>query len=397
MHQLSEIPRLRRSSHDAYILIVIAPDSFKESLTASEAAWAIQRGIQKAAKKVKSEIRTILLPLSDGGEGCRDALVGATGGRIVNVKCHDPLMRSLKGSIGVLSSGKTVILDMASASGLSLLKQKERNPMITTTFGTGDLIKAALDHGVDEIITGIGGSATVDGGTGAAQALGCRFFDHDNNLITQALSGGQLRRIKEIDLVKRDSRIDSVNICVACDVDNPFTGPGGAANVYAPQKGASPEEVTILEENLLHLEEIIRRDIGIDLKHKPGSGASGGLGGGLHAFLDAQLSCGINLVLKVINFREKIRQADLIITGEGKLDTQTLRGKVIKGVCMEAKNMGVPVIALAGIIEAGYEPLFREGLSGVQCINPETISLKEAMENAAMLLEKTAGEVIQKL
>jgi glycerate kinase len=339
--------------------------------------------------------RIISLPLSDGGEGCMEVLLNAMRGERCRITVKDPLMRHIQAEYGILSNGKTAVMDMASASGLILLKRREQNPMRTTTYGTGEMIKSALEKGVRKIIIGIGGSATTDGGVGAAQALGCRFLDKNGNPLPEGLCGGKLNLIRKIDLSIRDPRIAKTRIIAACDVDNPFTGSRGAARVYSPQKGASPRDVERLERNLSRLNEIVKRDLRIDLNSIKGSGAAGGLGGGLCAFMGAELRKGIEVILKTTRFRERLKGVDLVVTGEGCLDQQTLNGKVIWGVVQEAKKAKVPVIALVGKLEAGYEALYNMGLTTVFCIAPGPSTLEIAFKNTIRNLQNTTANLIR--
>jgi glycerate kinase len=391
VRQLPQIPGLRRSSHDTGFVILLAPDSFKGSCTAKEACEAMAAGILSVCPKA----RIISLPLSDGGEGCMEVLLNAMGGERYRITVNDPLMRAIHAEYGILSNKKTAVMDMASASGLILLKRREQNPLKTTTYGTGEIIRNALDKGVKKIIIGIGGSATTDGGVGTAQALGCRFLDKKGHCLPEGLSGGQLNRIHAIDLSKRDSRIAQTRIMVACDVDNPLTGSRGAARIYSPQKGATPKDVEILEGNLIRLNEIVMRDLGIDLNAIKGSGAAGGLGGGLYAFLGAELSKGIDIILKTTHFQQKLKDVDLVLTGEGCLDSQTLNGKTVWGVVKEAGKAGVPVVALVGSKKRGYEDLYPTGLTGAFSITPEPIPMEKAMKDTLINLRDSSANIIR--
>ncbi|MBN1902744.1 glycerate kinase [Candidatus Sumerlaeota bacterium] len=391
MRQLSQISGLRRDRHGSGFVILLAPDSFKGSCAAREACEAMAAGIRSVCPKA----RIISHPLSDGGEGCREILLDAVGGRRHAISVNDPLMRRIRAEYGILKNGKTAVMDMATASGLILLRSKERNPMRTTTYGTGEMIKSALKKGAKKIIMGIGGSATTDGGVGAAQALGCRFLDKHGRILPKGLPGGKLRLIQRIDLSKRDSHIDQTKILVACDVDNPFTGARGAARIYSPQKGASSGDVEILEENLAHLAEIIKRDMGIDLNSVKGSGAAGGLGGGLYAFLGAELQRGIEIILKATRFRAKLKGVDLVLTGEGCLDAQTMNGKVVWGVVKEAGRANIPVVAFAGRIKSGYEDLYSTGLTAAFAITREPVPMAKAMENAFYNIKEVCANVMR--
>ncbi len=325
--------------------IIIAPDSFKGSLTAAEVAASIERGV----KRVLPQAETIPVPLADGGEGTVDALVSATGGRLVTKEVTGPLGERVKASYGLLGDGETAVIEMAAASGLPLVPLEKRNPMLTTTYGTGELILAALDEGCRRIIIGIGGSATNDGGAGMAQALGVKLLDEEGLDIPYGAAG--LARLDRIDISSLDRRLAQVEVLVACDVDNPLTGPRGAARVYGPQKGADPQMVEELDQILERFAAIILRDLGKDVKDIPGAGAAGGLGAGLMAFLNGRLAPGVELVLAAVKLEERIQKgADLVITGEGAINEQTVYGKTPIGVAKLAKRYHLPVIAIAGSI-----------------------------------------------
>ena len=390
MHQ---IPGLRRSGNDPEPVILLAPDSFKGSCSAREACEALAAGIRAAGARA----RIVSLPMSDGGSGCLEAILHAQGGKKISVQVHDPLMRQIVAEIGIPGSGGCAVIEMASASGLTLLKSEERDPTRTTTYGTGELIKAALDQNVSKIIVGIGGSATTDGGIGAAQALGCRFLDEKGAPLPKGLAGGDLKKIRSFDLAARDERISGIEIIVACDVDNPFTGPTGAARIYSPQKGASPEKVEELEQGLCQLGFLVRKHLGIDLNGIPGAGAAGGLGGGMAAFSGAKLVRGIDVVMEATRFREKLEKADLVLTGEGSLDSQTLHGKTISGIIREAKKAGVPVIALTGSLGTNIESLYEHGLTAALCINPHGIPLETAMREVLKNIRTTTENLVRML
>jgi glycerate kinase len=370
--------------------IVVAPDSFKEALPARQVCEAIARGIRRA----RPDAAIDLLPMADGGEGTVDALVAATNGQLRESTVTGPLGESVRACWGVLGDDSgTAVLEMAAASGLGLVPSDRRNPLLTTTCGTGELIAAALNSGARRILIGIGGSATNDGGTGAAQAVGVRFVDRNGRVLPNGLSGGQLGLIDRIDPASRDPRIGQVPIEVACDVDNPLCGPRGAAAVYGPQKGADPESVRILDQNLAHLADVIQRDLGMQVRDTPGAGAAGGLGAGLLAFFDAKLRPGIQMVMDALRFLERIAGADLIITGEGRLDRQSMMGKLIEGVGRAAKAAGVPVIAMVGSIGQGADDAL-EVLQSYHCINPPNTPPAEALPQTATRLEQTAARVL---
>ncbi len=368
--------------------VVVAPDSFKESLSAREVADAIATGLRRAAP----ECEIVTVPVADGGEGTVQAIVDATGGQIHQRQVTGPLGQPVQAGFGITGDGLTAVIEMAWASGLPLVPEKKRNPLYTNTFGTGELIREALKMGVERILIGIGGSATVDGGVGMAQALGVRFRCRDGEV---GFGGGELGRITSIDMSARDARLAGVTIEVACDVDNPLVGPTGAAVVYGPQKGATPEQVKVLDANLAHLAGIIEHDLGKRVAHLPGSGAAGGLGAGLVAFLDAKLRPGVEIVLETVRFDEKLAGAQLVITGEGKLDGQSVFGKTPVGVARAAKRRGVPVIALAAVLDSGYEAVYQVGIDACFAISDRPMTKEDSMRRAAELLAKTAENVMR--
>lgn len=369
--------------------IVIAPDSFKGSLTSHEVAQAMERGV----KRVLPQCTTVLLPLSDGGEGLVDSLVVASGGKLLDYEVQGPLGRPVNAQMGLLGDGKTAVIEMAQASGLTLIKLEERNPLVTSTFGTGQLIKAALDLGCTKLIIGIGGSATNDGGMGMAQALGFQFLDGEGQPL--GAGGAELARLAKIDLSNVDPRLKDVQIEVACDVDNPLTGPQGAAHIYGPQKGATPEMVEFLDQALANYDLVLQRDLGKDVGLTPGAGAAGGLGTGLMALLGGKLVSGIELVLRVLRFTEKTKGAELVLTGEGKFDAQSAYGKVPVGVGRQCLKLGVPVVVVAGTVLPDAERLHQEGITAYFSIQNRPMSLEEAMENGAELVENQVAEVVR--
>jgi glycerate kinase len=369
--------------------IVLAPDSFKGSLSSTEAAEAMARGV----RKVLPEAELVLLPLSDGGEGLVESLVVASRGEVVECEVTGPLGTPVKAKLGLMGGGKTAVIEMAQASGLILVPEEERNPLVTTTFGTGELIAKALDLGCEHLIIGIGGSATNDGGMGMAQALGVRFLDEQGELLGSG--GAELARLAEIDVSRRDPRLDEVRIEVACDVTNPLTGPQGASHIYGPQKGATPEMVELLDAALNRYDQILKRDLGKDVGRIPGAGAAGGLGAGLMALLGGKLVSGIELVLDVLDFEGKAEGADLVLTGEGRFDGQSAYGKVPMGVAKRSRALDIPVVVIAGTVLPSAEVLHREGVTAYFSILNRPLSLKEAMEDAAELLEQQTAQVIR--
>ncbi len=336
--------------------IAIAPDSLKGSLTALEAATCIEEGFKSVLKNIS--VRKI--PMADGGEGTVRAIAESTGGKILTRTVTGPRGGKVRAHFSVSGDGKIAVIEMAAASGLALLKPNERDPMVTTTRGTGELIKHALKLGVRKVLVGIGGSATNDGGTGMARALGVRFLDAEGRALPEG--GGALRSLDRIDMRRLDPRMKGVKVEVACDVDNPLTGPHGAAHVYAPQKGATPAMVKKLDAGLKQLAAVIERDIGVDILDAPGSGAAGGLGGGLMAFLGGQLRPGVDIVIDSVKLKRHLKGCHLVITGEGRMDHQTAFGKTPSGVARVAKELGLPVIAICGSLGKDPEAVHSIGI-----------------------------------
>ncbi|MBY0121351.1 glycerate kinase [Bacillus sp. S/N-304-OC-R1] len=369
--------------------IVIAPDSFKGSLTAIKAAQAMEKGI----KKVSSNITTILVPVADGGEGTMESLVAATNGRIVPVTVKGPLLQPVQAAYGVLGDMETCVIEMANASGICLLKREELNPMNTTTFGTGQLIKQALDDGYRKFILAIGGSATNDGGAGMLQALGMNLLDSEGASI--GYGGSELGRLMKIEDREFDNRILNSDFLIATDVQNPLIGIDGASNVFGPQKGATPEMVEILDANLEHWADLIEDKTGIRLHDKPGAGAAGGIGGAFQAFFPSVTKRGIDIVIEYSKLADHLAEASCVFTGEGQIDFQTACGKTPMGVAEAAKKVNLPVFALTGSIGYGIEVLYEHGITSVHSITNAPMTLQEAIENAEELLEKTAEQVMR--
>lgn len=370
--------------------ILIAVDSFKGSLSSLEVGEAIARGIQRVSPDTITEI----IPMADGGEGTVEAIVQASQGQLCYKEVTSPLGEKVNAVFGKLPNNK-VVIEMAAASGLPLVPSNLRNPLHTTTRGTGELIREALDLGAKEILIGIGGSATNDGGAGMAQALGAKLLDHNGEELDG--SGGSLGELAHIDLSELDPRLKDIKIIVMCDVDNPLCGPRGASAVYGPQKGATPEMVEILDKNLAHFADIIQETFSRDFRDVPGAGAAGGLGMGLMAFTGAKLMTGIEAILDVVDFDTKVQQADLVITGEGRIDGQSVYGKVPMGVARRAQKYGKPTIAIVGSIGKGYEALYAYGLSTVQTIVNGPMPLEEAMANAFDLTADAAERLFRGL
>ena len=368
--------------------ILIAPDSFKESLSAQQAANTIAR----AFKAVIPQADLHLLPVADGGEGTTDALLAATHGRVFKQIVTGALGEARLAQWGILGGGgKTAVIETAAACGLDQVPIEKRNPWLTTTYGMGELIIAALDQGVRHIIIGLGGSATNDAGAGLLQALGVRLLDERGDPIPAG--GGGLARLSHIDLSTMDARLQHIRFEVACDVDNPLIGPCGASAVFGPQKGADAQMVSALDENLAHFSAIIQQKTGKDIAHRPGAGAAGGLGAAFMGFLDADLKSGIDIVLDAIGFENHLHNADLVITGEGRVDSQTVHGKTPVGVSKRAQKYRVPVIALAGSVSNDADILYQHGIDALFSIVNSAMNLDTALKQAEGNLYQTAYNV----
>ncbi|MDN4492955.1 glycerate kinase [Ureibacillus aquaedulcis] len=371
--------------------VVISPDSFKGTLTALEAAQAIEKGIKKADENVE----TVLLPVADGGEGTVDALVLATNGHYIKTTVLDPLGREIEASFGVLGNQTTCVIEMASASGITLLHNKERNPKIASSFGTGQLIKCALDQGFRDFIICIGGSATNDAGVGMLRALGLRLIDGLGLDVQKSIEG--LFDVKGLDFSNWDARLAESKIAIACDVDNPLVGEKGASAVFGPQKGVQEDEVEYFDQALTYFADIVEKVKGVRLHDYKGAGAAGGMGGALIAFLQGQFHQGIHLVLDVMKYNEKIQGADYVFTGEGKSDRQTLHGKAPFGVLKCAKDHEIPTVLLSGCIDEQDKSLLAEHYQEIHSVAGETISTEKAMKEASSSLSQKAYEVFSKL
>jgi glycerate kinase len=369
--------------------VVVAPNAFKGSLTAAQAAEAITRGVERA----DPACNVVSVPVADGGDGLVRVLARVMNGEIRVAEATDPLNRPVRATYLWLNDPALAVMEMAEVSGLTLLDPSERDPTRTSTLGTGELIQEILKADPKGIIIGIGGSATCDGGAGMAQALGIRFLEKSGALVNPA--GGSLKRIDRIDTRGLDPRLKNVKIEAACDVVNPLLGDNGAAKVYGPQKGATPEQVELLEEGLHHLAHLIFRDLGIDVTALKGGGAAGGLGAGLFAFLGAELRSGSDVVLDLVGFTAALSGADLVLTGEGALDPQTLSGKAPAGVAAGARKKGIPCIALAGTIACSLEELEKAGFSSAFPISRKLDDVESAMAGASYLLTDTAEQVVR--
>ena len=365
--------------------IVVAPDSFKGSLTALQAAEAMEQGFRRVFPDAEIE----KTPMADGGEGTVQSLVDATDGQLLVERVADPLGNEIDAEYGILGDGTTAVIEMAAASGLTLVSPSQRNPLLTTTYGTGQLLKATLDRGCRKLIIGIGGSATNDGGAGMAEALGAKLLTSDSEPISPG--GGGLGALGTIDLSELDPRLASTVTVVACDVDNPLTGDRGAARVYGPQKGATPEMVETLDANLGHFATVIQRDTEKVVGEIPGAGAAGGLGAGLIAFLNAELKSGVEIVIDAVQLERQLEGAALVVTGEGEINFQTVFGKTPVGVAKLAKQHGIPVIAIAGSIAEGAEGVHEAGIDAIVDIVPAPMPLDNAVDNAFDLTVEAAA------
>ena len=366
---------------------VLAPDSFKDSATGKEICEAMEKGILRVFPK--STVQHV--PMADGGEGSTEAVVDATGGEYIQKVVQGPLEEKVEATFGIHGDGKTAVIEMAEASGLQLLTPEERNPLYTTSYGTGELIRHCLDEGMKNIILCIGGSATNDGGVGMAQALGYQFKDKDGNEIRRG--GKYLKDIASIDTSNVHEHLASCEVLVASDVDNPLTGPEGAAAVFGPQKGATPEMVKELDEGLKHLEKMIEKNLGKSVGHIPGAGAAGGLGAGLLAFTEAKLERGVEIIVEATRLKEKVKDADVVFTGEGQIDFQTKYGKTPMGVVTAVKevNEKAKVIAISGSIGEDVETLYDLGFDGIfgTIASPGELDkvLKNTLENVSRVTE----------
>lgn len=367
--------------------ILVAPDSFKGSLSSKEVLEAISEGIRRA---IDAEI--VGVPIADGGEGTVDALIFSSGGKVVEAEVVGPLGDTVKSFFGILNDG-TAVIEMAASSGLSLVPDNMRNPLITTTYGVGQLIKEALDKGCRKFIIGLGGSATNDGGAGMIQALGVKLLDEDGKDIPYG--GGNLYKLKKVDISSIDKRVYESIFIVASDVTNPLCGENGASAVYGPQKGATKEMVEILDDNLRHYASVVKETLGKDFSDVPGAGAAGGLGFSLMAFLNAKIRSGIDIVMEASNIDEKIKSCDIVITGEGNTDFQTAYGKAPAGIARIAKKYGKPVLILSGGLGKNYKDLYDVGVTSMFSIVDKPMTLQEAMINAKKLMSDRAEDIIR--
>ncbi|MDQ2764095.1 MAG: glycerate kinase [Pseudomonadota bacterium] len=364
--------------------IVIAPQAFKGSLDAPHVAHAISRGVSQ----VFPHARLDLVPVADGGEGTVRALVQASRGRTVTTRVLGPLEQPVNATWGVLGGNQVGVIEIAAASGLPLIRRNERNPLRTTSYGTGELIRHALDLGMQRLIIGVGGSATNDGGAGMARALGAQFLDEHGQEL--ALGGGALRHLHHIDTTDLDPRLHAVEIEVACDVNNPLVGPNGASYIYGPQKGADYLMAEQLDDTLRHFAKVLKRDIGVDVADIPGAGAAGGLGAGLIAFGGATLRPGVDIVFRAINLEERMRDAQLVFTGEGRMDRQDLSGKAPLAVAQLAHRFGIPCVAIVGSTGRDYHVVFDHGLDAIIGTVNRPMPIERAVAESARLITEAA-------
>jgi glycerate kinase len=369
--------------------IIVAPNAFKGSLSATEAANAMKKGILAAIP----DCDIICVPVADGGDGLTEVMVLALSGKLVEISVMGPVFEPLSSVFCLAESQGVAVIEMARASGLALLPKEKQDPTKTSTYGTGELIHAALGRGAKRIIVGLGGSATCDGGIGMASALGYKFLDKYGTALVPI--GESLRMIYSIDRSKVDDRLQKAVFEGVCDVTNPLTGPNGASYVYSSQKGATTEQVKELDEGLENLAAVIQREMGLDIREMTGAGAAGGLGGGLHAFLGARLRKGIDLVIDIVNLKEKIRRADLVLTGEGQIDIQTKYDKAPAGVARAAKEAGVPCLAICGGVGKGIEELYDIGIDAVFTLCNGPLTLEAAMQDSFNLLSHAVEQVVR--
>lgn len=373
--------------------IILAPDSFKGSLSAHDVCLAMERGVLK----IFPDATVISLPLADGGEGTVETLVSATSGKFISVPVTDPLGNTTRATYGIMGGrSQTAIIEMASASGLTLIPEKRRNPYFTTSYGTGELIKHALDNNYKKIIVSIGGSATNDGGTGMLQALGVEFFDKIGKPVNDFMTNKKMGIVDEISIKNFHPKIKDTTFIIACDVDNLLLGPKGSTYIYGRQKGAHESDLPVMEENMENFYNLAEKELNIEVRNTPGSGAAGGLGAAFLSFFNAKLVKGIDLVLESINFKDRINNSDFVLTGEGSIDEQTSYGKVISGVLKIARQQKVPVVALAGSIK-DLDKLYPLGLSAALSICNSPMEKEKSMEKAEELITLQTEQICRLL
>lgn len=371
--------------------IVIAPQAFKGSISALDAATAISEGI----RRVVPDAETVIVPVADGGDGTLETLIEGSGGQIHKIDVTGPLGENRPAEWGAMGDGLTAVIEMARTSGLALVPEDKRNPLVTTTFGLGETIQHAVDEGYRRFIIGIGGSATNDAGAGMAQALGIRLLDESDNDLN--FGGAALSDLKRIDMAGLDKVVGECEFLVACDVNNPLTGPTGASGIYGPQKGATPAMIEELDAALSHFAEVVKRDIGMEISDVPGSGAAGGLGGGLIAFVGGQLRAGVDIVLDAVGLDAYLTGCDLVIAGEGSMDHSTIYNKAPVGVAERAKRLGIPVVGISGSLGSGYQDVHRYGIDAVTSITSGPMTLDQASRQAGELLADSAEQVMRML
>jgi len=379
------IPEAVTNAHSP-LRVLVAPQSYKGSLDAFAVAGAIVEGLRLVWPDAEYDI----VPIADGGEGTVEALVTASRGEYRETRVEDPLGRPVVARWGMMGDGQTAVIEMAAASGLPLLDRSERNPLVTSTYGTGQLMKAALDGGARKLIVGIGGSATNDGGAGMAFALGARFTDAGGKYLSRG--GKALGKLAHIDVSKLDTRLSETEIVVASDVTNPLTGPTGASAVYGPQKGATPDGVRLLDSALANYSHVLAADLGVDVSDTPGAGAAGGLGAGLIAFCGARMERGVDLIFDAMNFDAHLEKCNIVFTGEGRIDGQDVFGKAPIVVAERAAARGLPVIVIVGSIGRGYESCYQHGVSAVVSIMNRPMTIERAVQHTRALIVDAGAE-----
>ena len=369
--------------------ILIAPQAFKGSISAIDAAAAMREGVLR----VVPDAEVSAVAVADGGDGTLDTLVEGSGGEIHHIEVTGPLGERRMAEWGAMGDGVTAVIEMARTSGLALVPDEKRDPLTTTTFGLGEAIIHAIDAGYRRFIIGIGGSATNDAGAGMAQALGVRLLDSDGRDLE--FGGAALSRLDHIDMSGLNETVRSCEFLVACDVNNPLTGPTGASAIYGPQKGATPEMIERLDAALLHFAEVVKRDIGVEINDIPGSGAAGGLGGGMIAFTNGELRAGVDIVLDTVRLDDYLAGCNLVITGEGSMDHSTIYNKAPVGVAERAKKLGIPVVGISGSLGAGFQDVHEHGIDALAAITPGPMTLDEASERAAELISNATEQALR--
>lgn len=369
--------------------ILIAPQAFKGSISAVDVAAAMREGVLR----VLPDAEVSAVAVADGGDGTLETLVEGSGGEIHNIEVTGPLGERRTAEWGAMGDGATAVIEMARTSGLALVPDEKRDPLITTTFGLGEAIIHAIDAGYRRFIIGIGGSATNDAGAGMAQALGVRLLDSSGGDLE--FGGAALSKLENIDMSGLNDTVRSCEFLVACDVNNPLTGPTGASAIYGPQKGATPEMVKSLDAALLHFAEVVKRDIGVEINDVPGSGAAGGLGGGMIAFANGELRAGVDIVLDTVRLDDYLAGCNLVITGEGSMDHSTIYNKAPVGVAERAKRLGIPVVGISGSLGAGFQDVHEHGIDALASITPGPMTLDEASERAAELISNATEQVLR--